>query len=150
MRSVSSSTIRCRQRRNSATKARPTTRGYGQLKTRPASSFSSTAVTATARDRCRRASRHGRRAKPLPRSPAGTASRPNAWSSRGRYPLAIDAGVFHNDVIAVGHGHALFCHELAYVEQHAVLAELAQRVGPAFTPVIVEEAEVNLADAVAN
>ena len=51
-------------------------------------------------------------------------------------------------MIAVGHGHALFCHELAYVEQHAVLAELAQRVGPAFTPVVVQDAEVSLADAV--
>jgi succinylarginine dihydrolase len=63
-------------------------------------------------------------------------------------PPAIDAGVFHNDVIAVGHGNVLFCHELAYLEQHAVLTELAQRVGPAFTPVVVNNAEVNLADAV--
>jgi succinylarginine dihydrolase len=63
-------------------------------------------------------------------------------------PLAIDAGVFHNDVIAVGHGHVLFCHELAYVGQHAVLAELAQRVGAAFMPVVVGNADVNLADAV--
>ena len=63
-------------------------------------------------------------------------------------PLAIDVGVFHNDVIAVGHGHTLFCHELAYVDQHAVLAELAQRVGAAFTPVVVQNAEVDLADAV--
>jgi len=63
-------------------------------------------------------------------------------------PHAIDAGVFHNDVIAVGHGDVLFCHELAYVEQHAVLTELAQRVGSTFTPVVVSNADVNLADAV--
>ena len=42
----------------------------------------------------------------------------------------------------------LFCHELAYVEQRSVLAELAQRVGPAFTPVVVGSADVILADAV--
>ena len=64
-------------------------------------------------------------------------------------PVAIDAGVFHNDVIAVGQGTALFCHERAYVDQHAVLAELAARVGPAFTPVVVAERDVSLADAVA-
>jgi len=64
-------------------------------------------------------------------------------------PLAIDAGVFHNDVISVGHGNVLFCHERAFVDQHAVLADLAARIGPAFTPVIVREREVSLADAVA-
>jgi succinylarginine dihydrolase len=64
-------------------------------------------------------------------------------------PVAIDAGVFHNDVIAVGQGAVLFCHERAYVDQHAVLAELAARVGPAFTPVVVAERDVSLADAVA-
>ena len=63
-------------------------------------------------------------------------------------PLAIDAGVFHNDVIAVGHGHVLFCHELAYLEQPAVLALLAHRVGPAFAAIVIHEAEVSLADAV--
>jgi succinylarginine dihydrolase len=64
-------------------------------------------------------------------------------------PVAIDAGVFHNDVIAVGQGAVLFCHERAYVDQHAVLAELAARVGTAFTPVVVAERDVTLADAVA-
>jgi succinylarginine dihydrolase len=62
-------------------------------------------------------------------------------------PAAIDAGVFHNDVIAVGHGSVLFCHEHAYLDQHAVLAELAARV-PLFEPVVVEAREVSLADAV--
>ena len=49
-------------------------------------------------------------------------------------PAAIDAGVFHNDVISVGNGTVLFCHEQAFVEQPAVLAELGARIGPAFTP----------------
>jgi succinylarginine dihydrolase len=31
-----------------------------------------------------------------------------------QHPDAIDAGVFHNDVIAVGHRNVLFCHEQAW------------------------------------
>lgn len=43
-------------------------------------------------------------------------------------PAAIDAGVFHNDVIAVGHEHLLFCHERAYAGGIApVIAELRRR-----------------------
>jgi succinylarginine dihydrolase len=64
-------------------------------------------------------------------------------------PAAIDAGVFHNDVICVGRGAVLLCHEQAFVEQPAVLAELGARIGPAFTPVVVKERDVSLADAVA-
>ena len=64
-------------------------------------------------------------------------------------PQAIDAGVFHNDVIAVGCGTVLLCHEHAYSNQDAVLAELAVKVGPAFTPIVVAAAEVSVADAVA-
>ena len=64
-------------------------------------------------------------------------------------PAAIDAGVFHNDVISVGHGTVLFCHERAYLDQYAVLAELAARIGPGFRPVVVSERDVSLADAVA-
>jgi len=64
-------------------------------------------------------------------------------------PAAIDAGVFHNDVIGVGQGSVLFCHERAYVDQRAVLADLAARVGPAFTPIVVHERDVGLTEAVA-
>jgi succinylarginine dihydrolase len=66
-----------------------------------------------------------------------------------QHPDAIDAGVFHNDVIAVGHGKVLFCHERAFLDQARVLAELAAKVGPGFDPVIVSEHDVDLADAVA-
>ena len=72
-----------------------------------------------------------RRARPARRRPpsrAATDSTRRARSSRSRIPTAIDAGVFHNDVIAVGHGTALLCHEQAWLDQDAVLAELrAQR-----------------------
>ena len=64
-------------------------------------------------------------------------------------PAAIDAGVFHNDVIAVGHAATLFCHERAWLDQHAVLCDLAQAVGPGFDPVVVPERDVTLDDAVA-
>ncbi|HEY5862691.1 MAG TPA: N-succinylarginine dihydrolase [Casimicrobiaceae bacterium] len=64
-------------------------------------------------------------------------------------PAAIDAGVFHNDVIAVGAGNVLFCHERAYVEQPRVIDALARAVGPSFVPVVVGERELSVADAVA-
>ena len=59
-----------------------------------------------------------------------------------QHPFAIDAGVFHNDVIAVGHGTMLFCHERAWLDANAVLADLAHAVGPAFTPIVVRDADV--------
>jgi succinylarginine dihydrolase len=64
-------------------------------------------------------------------------------------PQAIDAGVFHNDVIAVGEGTLLLCHEHAFVDQPGVLAALCARVGAALSVVVVPAAEVSLADAVA-
>lgn len=42
-------------------------------------------------------------------------------------PVAIDAGVFHNDVISVGHQNVLMCHELAFVNQAEVLNQLRVR-----------------------
>jgi len=42
-------------------------------------------------------------------------------------PQAIDAGVFHNDVICVGHRDVLIYHETAFVDQRGVLDELARR-----------------------
>ncbi|HEY2816745.1 MAG TPA: N-succinylarginine dihydrolase, partial [Casimicrobiaceae bacterium] len=63
-------------------------------------------------------------------------------------PAAIDAGVFHNDVIAVGSGNVLFCHEHAFVDQPRVLEEL-RRIVPEFKPIVVTERELSVADAVA-
>jgi succinylarginine dihydrolase len=67
-----------------------------------------------------------------------------------QHPDAIDAGVFHNDVIAVGNATVLFCHERAYVDQPRVLAELASRVGERFEAIVVRESDVPLGDAVAS
>jgi len=63
-------------------------------------------------------------------------------------PTAIDAGVFHNDVIAVGSRNVLFCHEQAFVDQPAVLEKL-DRMVPGFTPIVVTDAELSVNDAVA-
>jgi succinylarginine dihydrolase len=63
-------------------------------------------------------------------------------------PAAIDAGVFHNDVIAVGNDAVLFCHQSAFVDQQALLAELSAAVGEAFTPIVVPAAEVSVERAV--
>ncbi len=64
-------------------------------------------------------------------------------------PEAIDAGVFHNDVIAVGQGPVLLCHERAFVDTAAVIADLTTRVGGGFTPIVIRETDIGLADAVA-
>lgn len=63
-------------------------------------------------------------------------------------PAVIDAGVFHNDVIAVGNDAVLFCHESAFVDQDALLTGLSAAVGPAFTPIVVRAAEVSVERAV--
>lgn len=65
-------------------------------------------------------------------------------------PAAIDAGVFHNDVIAVGSGTLLFCHEQAYVDQASVLARLREAIGASFTAIVVPADEVSVDDAVSS
>lgn len=42
-------------------------------------------------------------------------------------PAAIDAGVFHNDVISVGNGDLLFCHEAAFRDQSDALREMRRK-----------------------
>ena len=64
-------------------------------------------------------------------------------------PDTIDAGVFHNDVVAVGEGTFLFCHERAFVDQPATLDALARAVGSRFAAYVVRDGELPLADAVA-
>ncbi|MEM9588329.1 MAG: N-succinylarginine dihydrolase [Planctomycetota bacterium] len=62
---------------------------------------------------------------------------------------AIDAGVFHNDVIAVGHRMLLFCHELAYVDSASVYAALRKATQDAIRIVEVKQQQVSLDQAVA-
>ncbi|MBV8780754.1 MAG: N-succinylarginine dihydrolase, partial [Phycisphaerae bacterium] len=54
-------------------------------------------------------------------------------------PVAIDAGAFHNDVVAVSHGQTLFYHEKAFIQP----LELAS-----VNSICVREEEISLADAI--
>jgi succinylarginine dihydrolase len=68
-------------------------------------------------------------------------------------PDVIDAGVFHNDVIAVGNRDTLFCHEHAFVEQGAVYDQLRaqlSRQGASLNVIEVPDAAVSVADAVSS
>jgi len=65
-------------------------------------------------------------------------------------PAAIDAGVFHNDVIAVANENVLVVHELAYADGPAVVAAIRDRYaairgdGPGLVVVEVPAADVPL------
>lgn len=64
-----------------------------------------------------------------------------------QHPDAIDAGVFHNDVIAVGNRNVLFFYEAAFLDSDALLEELSNRV-EAFTPVKLAAQDVPIEDVV--
>lgn len=63
---------------------------------------------------------------------------------------AIDAGVFHNDVVAVAHERTLLFHEAAFADKDATLASIRAAATGLFEPEFVEvsEADVPLGDAV--
>lgn len=69
-------------------------------------------------------------------------------------PAAIEAGAFHNDVVAVGDRSVLLVHERAFARGHEAIAELGERfarvAGGELHTIVVEEREVSLADAVAS
>lgn len=64
-----------------------------------------------------------------------------------QHPDAIDAGVFHNDVIAVGNRNVLFFYESAFLDKGAVLNTLQDRVAD-FTPIELGEGDVPIEDVV--
>mgnify|MGYP002624814151 CR=1 FL=1 len=65
-------------------------------------------------------------------------------------PEAIDAGAFHNDVVAVAHENVLFHHEDAFADKAGLYAEVRRKAQGLFEPVFVEVTaeQVTLADAV--
>ncbi|MDI5935380.1 N-succinylarginine dihydrolase [Halomonas kalidii] len=67
-----------------------------------------------------------------------------------QHPDAIDAGVFHNDVIAVGNGPVLLYHEMAFLDERATLDELRAKLATPLIPVRVPLEAVSLEDAVAS
>ena len=68
-------------------------------------------------------------------------------------PAVIDQGVFHNDVIAVTNGTALFYHQQAFADEAASLAALSEALatqGATLQPLQVPTRAVPVADAVAS
>lgn len=63
-------------------------------------------------------------------------------------PQAIDAGVFHNDVIAVANESLFLCHEQAFLDQPLVLEQLQNRVDFPLCVALVSASELSLAQAV--
>jgi len=63
-------------------------------------------------------------------------------------PAAIDAGVFHNDVIALSNESLLIVHEQAYVDTLLVLDELRRRREGDLDVVVVKAQDLSLDDAV--
>lgn len=61
-------------------------------------------------------------------------------------PKAIDAGVFHNDVISVGHQNLFFYHEEAFVNTDEVIQVLCQKMDMEL--IKVSASQVSLEDAV--
>nr|WP_290694527.1 N-succinylarginine dihydrolase [Halomonas sp. UBA3074] len=67
-----------------------------------------------------------------------------------QHPDAIDAGVFHNDVIAVGNGSVLLYHAMAFLDEEGTLDELRAKMNTPLIPVRVPIEAVSMEDAVAS
>lgn len=67
-------------------------------------------------------------------------------------PQAIDAGAFHNDVVAVAHEQVLFHHEHAFADKAALYTAVRDRATGLFDPMFVEVPadRVSLEDAVSS
>ena len=65
-------------------------------------------------------------------------------------PQAIDAGVFHNDVIALSHDGVLLCHEQAFVDQRNALKHFDSLAQGSVNIVEVPEKQLTLQQAVAS
>lgn len=64
-----------------------------------------------------------------------------------QHPAAIDAGVFHNDVIAVGNANVLFFHSRAFLGPERVLGELCKKLGE-WCPIEIGDDQVTVEEAV--
>ena len=69
-------------------------------------------------------------------------------------PVAIDAGVFHNDVIAVGNGNVLLYHEQAFLNTREVLSAIRDAIESidsseksGFLPLCVQQEELTIEEA---
>ena len=64
-------------------------------------------------------------------------------------PFAIDAGVFHSDVIAVGNQNVFLFHQQAFVHQGELRREIESKAGSELHLIEVAAADITLKDAVA-
>lgn len=67
-----------------------------------------------------------------------------------QHPDAIDAGVFHNDVIAVGNGPVLLYHDMAFRDEENTLEAIRDTLSTPLIPVRVPSEAVSLEEAVAS
>jgi succinylarginine dihydrolase len=64
-----------------------------------------------------------------------------------QHPEVIDAGVFHHDVIGVGHANVMLVHERAFLDRDGTLAALRTRL-PDLVVAEVRESELSVGEAV--
>lgn len=66
-----------------------------------------------------------------------------------QHPDAIDAGVFHNDVIAMSNGNLLIYHEKAFDQEEALLQEIREKLLPVpLITVRIPQADLSMEEAV--
>ncbi len=65
-----------------------------------------------------------------------------------QHPDAIDAGVFHNDVIATGNEHVFLYHEQAFATSRSMLSDLSSPLGQPIIAIEAHDSDFSLEDAV--
>ena len=65
-----------------------------------------------------------------------------------QHPDAIDAGVFHNDVIATGNEQVFFYHEQAFATSRSMITDIAGPLGEPLTIIEAHNTDFSLDDAV--
>lgn len=65
-----------------------------------------------------------------------------------QHPDAIDAGVFHNDVIATGNERVFLYHEQAFATSRSMLTDLSAPLGEPLIPIEAHDTDFSLEDAV--
>ncbi|MEY3182264.1 MAG: N-succinylarginine dihydrolase, partial [Pseudomonadota bacterium] len=63
-------------------------------------------------------------------------------------PVAIDVGVFHNDVISVNNAHVFLYHEKAFLNTTQIIRQLQETLGGSLCPIQVADSELSLSEAV--
>lgn len=63
-------------------------------------------------------------------------------------PIAIDTGVFHNDVISTAHNQVFLCHEKAFINTAQVIRQLQDALESNLCLIQVADSELSLAQAI--